>query len=414
MSRIRGTLLWIDIPGLAARIASQPYAEAARTGRICRAFILPVCEAFSGRLGSTVGDSLLVIFRRPTDALLAGAAVQDRAAQRSRAGEEALDLRICAVSGELRVDRNGVLGDLVDLASRVRGAAGRGDVVLTGDVFAGMDHAQLSAEELGDADGVPGDVRLYRLARNGRSPELPYGGTALAKAGPLPAVTGDGILEGRPPVWTRSITFARGLATTVAPLARRAAGAVSARWRRLAAALPAGVRELGRTASARLARIPLRIRLVGAAVALAAASVALFLSARSDPLDRALAQRDFRAARSELKQIKDEPARAYGEGRIQEARGSFAPAAASYASAARSGDRRGLKQLIRMTENGSCEVRATAARALGELGDADALPALHKLERGRFADERGKPRPFRCSSRRAAREALEQLRSRPG
>ncbi len=414
MSRIRGTLLWIDIPGLAARIASQTYAEAARTVRICRAFILPVCEAFSGRLGSAVGDSLLIVFRRPTDALLAAAAVQDRAAQRSRAAGEALDLRMCAVSGDLRVDRNGVLGDLVDLASRIRGAASRGDVVLTGDVFAGMDHAQLSAEELGDADGVPSDVRLYRLARAGRGADLPYGGIALAKAGRLPAITGDGILEDGPPAWTQWIASARGLARTVEPVAGRALDAASALWRRAIQALPAGLRGLARRGAARFSRVPLRIRLAGAAAAAAAVGVALFLAARTDPLDRALAQRDFRAARTELKNVKDAPARAYGEGRIQEARGSFAPAAASYATAARSGDRRGLKQLIRMTEHRSCEVRASAARALGDLGDADALPALHKLERGRFADERGKPGPFRCSSKRAARDALEQLRSRPG
>ena len=62
-----------------------------------------------------------------------------------------------------------------------------------------------------------------------------------------------------------------------------------------------------------------------------------------------------------------------------------------------------------MTENKSCEARASAARALGELGDAHAIPALRRLAQGKFADERNGSGLFRCSSKRAAREALEQL-----
>src|SRR5919202_1304593 len=187
MHRTRGTLLWLDVPGLGARIAAQPYSDAARAMRVFRGILLPPCDAFGGRLASAIGDSFQIVFRRPTDAVLAAAAVQDRAAQHARDTGDKPDLRACVVSGQLRVDRDGVIGDLVDLAARVRGAAGRGDVVLSGDVFAAMDKAQLTAEELGDADGVPGEVRLYRLVR-ARGSELPFGGVALAKAGRLPRV----------------------------------------------------------------------------------------------------------------------------------------------------------------------------------------------------------------------------------
>src|SRR5207245_11294707 len=125
-------------------------------------------------------------------------------AQHAQDTGERLDLRACVVSGEMRVDRNGVIGDLVDLAARVRGAAARSDVVLSGDVFAAMDKSQLSAEELGDADGVPAEVRLYRLAR-ARGSDLPFGGIGLARAGRLPGIGPDGLLErGESPV-TRAI-----------------------------------------------------------------------------------------------------------------------------------------------------------------------------------------------------------------
>jgi len=148
MAKKRGALLWIDVPGLGSRVSAQPYAEGARMMRVFRAVLLPPCDAFGGRLASAVGDSFQIVFRRPTDAVLAAAAVQDRAALHARGNGEKPDMRACVVSGEMRVDRNGVIGDLVDLAARVRGAAGRGDVVLSGDVFAAMDKSRLTAEEL--------------------------------------------------------------------------------------------------------------------------------------------------------------------------------------------------------------------------------------------------------------------------
>src|SRR5439155_25075002 len=176
-----------------------------------RGILPPACDASGGRLASAVGAASQIVIRRPTDAVLAAAAVQGRAAQHARGSGERPDMRACVVSGEMRVDRNGVIGDLVDLAARVRGAAGRGDVVLSGDVFAAMDKSRLTAEELGDADGVPTEVRLYRLART-RGSDLPFGGIGLARAGRLPEVGHDGILAGGDSAVLRAIAPVRAAA----------------------------------------------------------------------------------------------------------------------------------------------------------------------------------------------------------
>ena len=66
-----------------------------------------------------------------------------------------------------------------------------------------------------------------------------------------------------------------------------------------------------------------------------------------------------------------------------------------------------------MTESKSCDARASAARALGDLGDTRAIPVLRKLARAKFSDDPGGGM-FRCDSRRAAHEALEQLGLRQG
>jgi len=413
MSRTRGTLLWIDVPGLGGRVSAQPYAEGARMMRVFRGILLPPCDAFGGRLASAVGDSFQIVFRRPTDAVLAAAAVHDRAAQHARDSGERPDLRACVVSGEMRVDRNGVIGDLVDLAARVRGAAGRGDIVLSGDVFAAMDKSQLTAEELGDADGVPAEVRLYRLAR-ARGSDLPFGGIGLASAGRLPGIGPDGLLEGIESPVVRAIAPVRAAVRGIAPRALDLLGSGSAWTRRQVDRLPPSVRTLPATVAGRIALVPRKVQMaVAAGLAILVAVTVVLATRRHDPIDRALAQHDFRAARHELKQIKDGQERVFADARIQEARGSFGPAADGYAKAAKGGERRALPQLVRMTQSNSCEARASAARALGELGDDRAIPALRKLAHGKFPDERQRG-AFRCSSKRAARDALEQLHIQTG
>lgn len=413
MHRTRGTLLWLDVPGLGARIAAQPYSDAARSMRVFRGIVLPPCDAFGGRLASAVADSFQIIFRRPTDAVLAAAALQDRAAQHAAATGERFDMRACVVSGEMRVDRDGILGDLVDLAARVRGAASRGDVVLSGDVFATMDKSQLTGEELGEADGIPPEVRLYRLVRT-RGGQLPFGGVGLAKAGVLPDIGNDGVVDDADSKVVRAVAPLRAVVRGVGPRVRDLA-AIGTEWvHRATARLPMDrVRALASGAAVRVSRLPRNAR-IGAAAGLVLVLVLGLFLLRRDPIDRALANNDLRAARRELKNIKDTEERVFADARIQEARGSFGPAAEGYAKAARNGERRGLKELVRMTESKSCDARVNAAHALGELGDARAVPALRKLARGKFADESREPGVFRCNSRRAARDALEQLGTRAG
>jgi hypothetical protein len=166
--------------------------------------------------------------------------------------------------------------------------------------------------------------------------------------------------------------------------------------------------------------LPSRVRaLPGVQLAGLGALVALLLVAfgalalRGDAVDRALAGNDFHAARSYAYKLPPGPARMYAEARVADAEGRFAKAAADYGTAARGGERGAYRRLVRMTTAKGCAARAASARALGELGDAQAIQALESLAAGSFADE-GEDSAlgsiFGCSSRRAARDALSALR----
>jgi hypothetical protein len=65
-----------------------------------------------------------------------------------------------------------------------------------------------------------------------------------------------------------------------------------------------------------------------------------------------------------------------------------------------------------MTRAPKCEARSEAADALGSFRSRKATAALKRLSRARFKDESRSPGIFSCSSRRAARKALEEQRGR--
>jgi hypothetical protein len=117
---------------------------------------------------------------------------------------------------------------------------------------------------------------------------------------------------------------------------------------------------------------------------------------------------DLRAVQAEAPRPAARAAeRSYAVGKAEEKQGEFKSAAESYLTAARKGDARGLKKLVAMTHAPKCEARSEAADALGTLRSKKATAALRKLAKGHFKDESRTPGIFSCSSRRAAKKALE-------
>lgn len=149
------------------------------------------------------------------------------------------------------------------------------------------------------------------------------------------------------------------------------------------------------------------------AVAVAVTAALGVPALRRDPVERAVARGDLRAARTEFqqRQAAEAAARAYDLGRIAEARRSYVVAATKYASATRQGEARALQRLIEMTKDQSCSARSAAAGALGKLRDSRGMRALEELRQASFADERKTAsRTAACDSKRAAREALKRAR----
>jgi hypothetical protein len=157
-----------------------------------------------------------------------------------------------------------------------------------------------------------------------------------------------------------------------------------------------------------------RARAMAICAAVAAVGLSVYGIFRGDSVERAVARGDLHAAKAELKQreVADSGARSYDAGRIAEAQKSYRVATASYVTALRQGDQRGLDRLIDMTRDSSCPARSAAASALGQIRDERAVRALQDLRKAKFADERrGKKRKAPpCNSAQAARKALKRTK----
>ena len=157
------------------------------------------------------------------------------------------------------------------------------------------------------------------------------------------------------------------------------------------------------------------LTIAGACLLLAVAAALLTPAA----VDRALARHDLAGMQREVQAMRAGPRRTFYEGRLQEERKEFEGAARSYEAAARAGERSGFNRLLTMAQSGPCEARVGAARALGRLGDQQAVKVLQSMESEPHGEEQQNSQGgllaqmIGCNPRVAAHDALEQIRGAP-
>jgi class 3 adenylate cyclase len=374
-------IVFTEIVGYADRLSRLTYEQSQRMLRLHEALVVPVFRAFRGRRVKTMGGTLLVAFDSPTQAVLCGAAVQDRIWDWNKSVSEwdRIEVRAGANVGEVRLEKGDVFGEPVNIASRVLGLAGPGEVVFTESIWLSMNRNEVDADDGGlvTLKGVPEPIRIYRVRPSPDASVKPYGGHALGRAGRL-----------RTPDLNR---------LTSAEIRDHLRAAAESAWSHISEAFP----WLASQARAVL------LGALGAVLLL----VALLLAPNA--VERALARQDLATAKREVHSMAAGPERTYFEGRLLEAQKDFDGAAKSYEASVHAGERRGFDRLLALAHGGGCDARVASARALGRLGDEGAVRILRSM-----AEEDGKSSPqdgllthvIGCQSRTAARDALDQIR----
>jgi class 3 adenylate cyclase len=176
-------IVFIDIAGYTQRTSSQTREENLAMLKRFDDIVRPIVRCYHGQVVKTIGDAYLLTFRSPTHALLCSMAIQDRIAETDAQVSpfERFIIRAAVNAGDVRLDRNDVFGEAVNIASRIEGKAGPGEIWFSESVYLSMTRSEVPSAEVGYAElkGISGKVRLYRVPRRIEVGVLPFGGQAL-------------------------------------------------------------------------------------------------------------------------------------------------------------------------------------------------------------------------------------------
>lgn len=180
------TIVFTDMKNFTQQMSQFSRVEAMELVKMHENLLLPVLEAFGGKLVKTIGDSFLVTFESPTNAVLAGMELQ-RILREHNASltdpQKRIEVRVAIHTGEVTVTDNDVYGDAVNVASRILGIAEANEVYFTESVYLSMNRREVPSSEIGDRylKGVAEKVKVYKVLKE-TLPIPPVAGAAPAAA----------------------------------------------------------------------------------------------------------------------------------------------------------------------------------------------------------------------------------------
>lgn len=182
------TVMFTDIVGFSEMVSSLPRVASERLLRLHDKLLKKVIRRFRGTLIKSVGDSFLVVFRSPTDAVLCAMAMQDALWElnQQQADNERILIRVALNTGEVRLTSRDVFGEAVNIASRLESETPADCIYLTETVYLTMNRNEVEFKSIGRQSfkGIPQPLNIYQaLSKKSTASEseselanFPYGG----------------------------------------------------------------------------------------------------------------------------------------------------------------------------------------------------------------------------------------------
>ncbi len=174
MERRLAAILAADVVGY-SRLMDVDEETTLRTLRAYRRIIDGLVTSHSGRVFGTAGDSIIAEFTSPVEAVRCAVEIQQDLEKNNAdlPKDRLMRFRIGVNLGDVMVDGDDLLGDGVNVASRLEGLADAGGICISGTVYDQVSGKISQAFEfMGEQTlkNIEGPVRAYRIfADRGKS-----------------------------------------------------------------------------------------------------------------------------------------------------------------------------------------------------------------------------------------------------
>lgn len=160
-------VMFTDVKGYTAFSAKASLSEVMSMLKQHDEILKPVFEKYSGDALKKIGDAFLVVFENHNNALLAAIEIQRKlnAFNTSVAEERKLAIRIAINSGSVIRTENDVLGDTVNLASRLEGIGDAFEIIISEYTLQRINRQIFEIEEHGEhtLKGIAKPVKAYKV-----------------------------------------------------------------------------------------------------------------------------------------------------------------------------------------------------------------------------------------------------------
>lgn len=167
------TIMFTDMKGFTQRTSEQSRTKTVEMIRKHKDLLLPVIESRGGTFIKSIGDSFLITYESPTDAVLTGISLQKTLHDYNAgvADSDKIEIRIAINTGEVSTEEGDVYGEAVNIAARIEGIAEANEVYFTEATFLAMNKSEVPSAEIGAKvlKGIPHKIKIYRVLREGES-----------------------------------------------------------------------------------------------------------------------------------------------------------------------------------------------------------------------------------------------------
>ncbi|MBN1688840.1 MAG: RDD family protein [Candidatus Omnitrophica bacterium] len=169
------TIMFTDMKDFSAKTSAQSREATVDMIRRHKELLVPVIEGRGGKLIKSIGDAFLVTFESPTDAVLAGMALQSvlHEFNEKNPTPSRIEVRVAINTGEVSLDEGDVYGEAVNIASRIQGLAEPNEIYFTESTFLSMNKSEVPSAEIGYRilKGIPQKIKIYKVLKEGELPE---------------------------------------------------------------------------------------------------------------------------------------------------------------------------------------------------------------------------------------------------